>query len=400
MPRRKIPIEQLFKNDTVTIEWLKSQNKTTLKTYRYAWKQFLEFTGKNGSELLELRKTSSNGEIKRLILDFRNWLISKKGKSENSAKTCVMAVLGFFSFYELPVRFTRGESDRIKRVRRKSQDYWFSIEDLRKMASVGNLKEKYVLVVGKSLGLRASDFIRLTYGDFRKLDLNQEPPIPLGEISTVKEGIKAYPMLDSDAVEVIKLILKQQKTITKEVKDKNGEIKKIKLKIPYKDSERILNVRKKELSVILRRLAERANIQTGNTKIRFHCLRKFLINQLSRYMSETKWKLIIGKKVPENAYVSPDTLREDFKRAMKSIVFQNHEKVAQIARLQEMVAKLVAENQELKKIIARLQQAQNDTAKRINTAFEHIEKLNKAILSLKAEKQPQPTTEPTDQPQP
>ena len=114
-------------------------------------------------------------------------------------------------------------------------------------------------------------------------------------------------------------------------------------------------------------------------------------------MSETKWKLIIGKKVPENAYVSPDTLREDFKRAMKSIVFQNHEKVAQIARLQEMVAKLVAENQELKKIIARLQQAQNDTAKRINTAFEHIEKLNKAILSLKAEKQPQPTTEPTEQ---
>ena len=375
MPRRKIPIEQLFKNDTVTIEWLKSQNDTTLKTYKYAFKLFQEFTGKTGSELLELRKKSSNGEIKRLILDFRNWLINKKGKSENSAKTCVMAVLGFFSFYELPVRFTRGESDRIKRVRRKTQDYWFSIEDLRKMASVGNLKEKYVLVVGKSLGLRASDFIRLTYGDFRKLDLNQEPPIFLGEISTTKEGISAFPFLDSDAVETIKLLLESNK-------DKA-------------DSERVLKIRKKELSVILRRLAKKAGIQSGNAKIRFHCLRKFLINQLSRYMSESKWKQVVGKKIEESAYVSPNTLREDFKRAMKSIVFQNHEKVAQIARLQEMVAKLVAENEELKKIIARLQQAQEDTSKRLTQAFTRIETLEKKFLNLKAEKQ-QPT-QPTDQ---
>ena len=107
-PRKSRPLEEEFK-DSITIEWLKSQNKTTLKTYKYAWKLFLEFTKKNGSELLELRKNSTNGEIKKLILDFRNWLINEKGKSENSAKTCVMAVLGFFSFYELPVRFTRGE---------------------------------------------------------------------------------------------------------------------------------------------------------------------------------------------------------------------------------------------------------------------------------------------------
>ena len=374
MPRKSRPLEEEFK-DSKTIEWLKSQNKTTLKTYKYAWKLFLEFTKKNGSELLELRKNSTNGEIKKLILDFRNWLINEKGKSENSAKTCIMAVLGFFSFYELPVRFTRGESDRIKRVRRKTQDYWFSIEDLRKMASVGNLKEKYVLVVGKSLGLRASDFIRLTYGDFRKLDLNQEPPIFLGEISTTKEGISAFPFLDSDAVEIIKLLLESNK-------DKA-------------DSERVLKIRKKELSVILRRLAKKAGIQSGNAKIRFHCLRKFLINQLSRYMSESKWKQVVGKKIEENAYVSPNTLREDFKRAMKSIVFENHEKVAQIARLQEMVAKLVAENQELKEIIAKLQQAQEDTSKRVMQAFTRIETLEKKFLSLKAEKQ-QPT-QPTDQ---
>ena len=312
MPRKSRPLEEEFK-DSKTIELLKSQNKTTLKTYKYAWKLFLEFTKKNGSELLELRKKSTNGEIKKLILDFRNWLINEKGKSENSAKTCVMAVLGFFSFYELPVGFTKEESDRIKRVRRKTQDYWFTIEDLRKMYSVGNLKEKYVVTVGKSLGLRASDFIKLTYGDFRKLDLNQEAPIFLGEIATTKEGISAFPFLDSDACEVVKLMLEANKN--------------------KPNNERVLKIRKKELSVILRRLAKKAGIQSGNAKIRFHCLRKFLINQLSRYMSESRWKQIVGKKIEESAYVSPNTLREDFKRVMKSIVFQNHTKIRKIEEL-------------------------------------------------------------------
>jgi len=115
-------------------------------------------------------------------------------------------------------------------------------------------------------------------------------------------------------------------------------------------------------------------------------------------MSESKWKQVVGKKIEKSAYVSPNTLREDFKRAMKSIVFENHEKVAQIARLQEMVAKLVAENQELKEIIAKLQQAQNDTAKRINTAFKRIETLQKALLSLKQRTNQQPTTTTEQQP--
>jgi len=133
------------------------------------------------------------------------------------------------------------------------------------MASVSNLKEKYVLVIGKSLGLRASDFIRLTYGDFRKLDLNQEPPIFLGEISTTKEGINAFPFLDSDAVEIIKLLLESNK-------DKA-------------DSERVLKIRKKELSVILRRLAKKSWNSNGKRKNTLSLLEKIL-NQPAKPLHE------------------------------------------------------------------------------------------------------------------
>jgi len=38
-------------------------------------------------------------------------------------------------------------------------------------------------------------------------------------------------------------------------------------------------------------------------------------------MSESKWKQIVGKKTSESAYVSPDSLREDYERAMSKTVF-------------------------------------------------------------------------------
>ena len=38
-------------------------------------------------------------------------------------------------------------------------------------------------------------------------------------------------------------------------------------------------------------------------------------------MSESKWKQIVGKTISESAYVSPDSLREDYKRVMVETTF-------------------------------------------------------------------------------
>ena len=38
-------------------------------------------------------------------------------------------------------------------------------------------------------------------------------------------------------------------------------------------------------------------------------------------MSESKWKQIVGKLIDEKAYVSADSLREDYKRAMPETTF-------------------------------------------------------------------------------
>ena len=115
----------------------------------------------------------------------------------------------------------------------------------------------------------------------------------------------AYPFIDSDAQPVIKLMLEQ---MTRE-----GRTNATEKMLTYEYS--------KELTQVLKRLVVRAGIVTGNKRVRFHCLRKFLIDNLSRFMSESKWKQIVGKVIDEKAYVSEDSLREDYKRAMPETTF-------------------------------------------------------------------------------
>ena len=175
---------------------------------------------------------------------------------------------------------------------------------MKKMADVADLTEKYVVVAGKSFGLRAGDFLKLTRGDLESY-INRSVPISIGEYATQKESVKAYPFIDSDAKPIIKLMLEKM--------NREGRTNANERMLTYKDGI--------QLSRVLKRVSERAGIEHGNKVVRFHCLRKFLIDRLSSHMSSEKWKQIVGKTISERAYVSPDSLREDYKRAMAETTF-------------------------------------------------------------------------------
>jgi integrase len=323
--------------DKVSESWLNSLSESTRDVYKFYWEKFVEFTKMNGKQILQQRKREENGEWKTKIFKFRKYLIEHEGLSQNSAKTGVGAVRGFFSHYDQRIRFTRGEKQRLKRSSRKRRDYTFSKNDLRKIAMVSNLKEKYIVLVGKSFGLRSIDFIRLTYGTYRAIDLTQDAPIGLGEIDTIKEGVSSNPFLDSDSIPVIKQIL-----------DSNQD---------KPDNERVLTIRKTELTTNLQRLSERANIETGDQHVRFHGLRKYLIDRLSAYCSESQWKQICGKKISESEYVSTEQLKGIYARAMNDIIclpLNNNTGV-----IKETVEKLEIENDGLRHSISLLQQRIN-----------------------------------------
>lgn len=106
------------------------------------------------------------------------------------------------------MEFRRTESVRLTEARRKYEDYRFSRDDLKKMVDVADLEEKYVVVAGKSFGLRAGDFLKMTCGDLEPYT-DRPVPISTGEYAIQKESVPAYPFIDSDAKPVIKLMLEK-----------------------------------------------------------------------------------------------------------------------------------------------------------------------------------------------
>lgn len=314
----------------------------------------MEYAKKTPTELLALE----NGNKKTLLLGFCAWLkqpihtINNKPNqrySDHSVKTGSGVIRGFFSFHDKTIKLTRGEKDRLRKVKRVTTDYRYTKQDIKKIAMVSDLKEQYVVLAGKSFGLRAGDFINLTYGDFRAIDLEGEPPISLGEIATEKEGLNANPFIDSDTQPIIKAILESN---------------------AHKDTERILEVKSQELSVILQRVTDRANISHGNKRIRFHCLRKFLIDRLSSYMSESQWKQVVGKTISESAYVSTDMLRNNFNRAMKDLTCMNAN-----TQNHETIAKQQIEIEDLKNRLSALTEQLTKSTKSMNTMAKDVNAL-------------------------
>jgi integrase len=312
-----------WRNDKATNDWLKSLKASTAKAYRTKWIMFLKFTNMSGDQILADRQTDMaldlNNEQRykweRTVLEFKQWMIKQPlmtnpadKQSQKSAVGACATVRGFFSHWHVPLQYSRTEKKRLISGGRKTEDYLFSIEDIKRLAEYGDEKEQYVVVAGKSFGLRISDFCALTRGNFDPY-MDRPVPIGIGPLNTLKENVPAYPFIDSDAFPVIKRILDK---MTREGRVASNE-------------KMLVYARDKEAGVLLKRLAKRAGIQTGNKRIRFHCLRKFLIDRLSSHMSESKWKQIVGKQITEGAYVSPLELRECYKRAMVDTTFSKLE---------------------------------------------------------------------------
>jgi hypothetical protein len=290
-------------------------------------------------------------------MEFRDWCVKTEKLADNSAKTASGVIRGFYGFHRLKLQFVRSERQRLKAVKRTTEDYLFNKADILKMFEVSNLTERYVLMVGKSLGFRASDFIALTYGKLRGIDLNAEAPIFIGETPTQKESVKAYPFLSGDAVQIVKAMLE---------KEPNA-----------KNEERILDYDEKSLSQMLNRLFEKAHLEKGSRIVRFHNLRKYLIDRLSAVMSESQWKQIIGKQISESAYVSQDQLQDAYKRAMPNIDCLNGNGMTK-KKVEDLENALAQTESELSATKTRLDQA----LKRIEDSEKSMSRIDTRLKSL------------------
>lgn len=327
-------------------EFLESvANATTRKSYRIGINRFVEFYGKSVEEIVKERMENLTPrpeenpvemkqratKFERELEKFHSWLL-EKGYSINSARVMCLGIQQLFRYYSMPL-VKRSGSPTSKTVE-STKNFPLTIEHVRKMFDVADLRERVVLSMASDLGLRISDFVKIKKGDLPNLD--QESPIAF-TMMTKKEDVPAYGYLSAESVELLKTYLP---TIADQ---KNPCL------FPSNGS----HISDDRIGVWLKELGEKAGIETQGKQLTFHCFRKMFLSASADLGLLTVGKRLCGKSISksDSAYLTVMKLREGFAKIKEQLTIQettrpqNHQR---IESLENAVSLLERENSALR----------------------------------------------------
>jgi site-specific recombinase XerD len=360
-------------------EFLNSiSNPRTRKGYRFGLNKFVEWFGKPAEEVLGIRQddlTQKSGEnlveyknraarFEKQIEKFHSYLI-EEGYSINSARNMTLGIRQLFRYYQMPVVMRSGS--RVSQTVQTTKNFPLTIEHVRKMFEVANLKERVILSVAVDTGLRISDFLTIKKTDLPLLDKE----LPVGfELLTQKEKIPAHCFLSQESVELLKKYLPT-------LRKKNN--------VYLFASNGKSHISDEAISKMLKRLAERAQIDLNGKRLSFHCFRKmFLSASIDSGIGLTAGKLLCGKAVAKSdaTYLTTVKLREKFIQLKRflSISEQPGIEVGKLESLKKAISKLQEdltvqktitetvseENIKLKSEMEALRKGQGDLEKRMD----------------------------------
>jgi integrase len=356
-------------------EFLNSiSNPRTRKGYRFGLNKFVGWFGKSAEESLAMRQEDLTQKAGETLVEYRNraarfekeiekfhsYLI-EKGYSINSARNMTLGVRQLFRYYQMPVMMRSGS--KVSQTVKTTKNFPLSIEHVRRMFHVANLKERIVLSLAVDTGLRISDFLAIKKNDLPPLDV--EPPIAF-TLLTQKEKIPAHCFLSQETVN-------QLKTYLPTLKKKNNDY--------LFGSNRKSHISDEAVSKMLNRLAEKAQIDLNGKSLTFHCFRKmFLSASIDSGIGLTAGKKLCGKAIArsDDTYLTTVKLREKFIQLKKFLTIKQSPEIEsqQIEKLSALVAKL-AEELDQQKLVS---QAITNQNLKIRKEFkENVAELNKEL---------------------
>lgn len=320
--------ENMDKSKAV-LDWLSAvKSERTRVEYEDRWQTWIDYCTVKGiptngdAQLEDMKKRRLNSDqTEKFFYDneipqFFQWLRTeykqKKGKnlgkplSEGSALATTTAVRSFFSKHRYTLEIQKDALPSSEKVKGIYEDHAFDIYQLRSMFNQGDLFERTLLACGKDLWLRASDYVNLDRDTLEYLIKNEkdlsekearEPDIIEFEIITQKEKEPCSCHLSK---ETIALVTEYLATYPK----KNGSL---------------FSIGEEALTDVLRRLANKAKISIKpNTRIRWHCLRKFGITVMHGKIREPVMKYMTGKHIGKDlkTYIQENS---ETRTAFKSI---------------------------------------------------------------------------------
>jgi integrase len=314
-------------------------NPNTKKEYRHGIKKFCEWYGKSVEEILQLRKedlTQINEEglveyrnraarFEREIEKFHSSLLDK-GFMINTARNLTLGIRQLFRYYEMGIRFRAGS--KIAKTVKTTKNFPLTIEHIRTMFKVADLRERVILNMATDLGLRIGDFIAIKKSDLPPLD--QEPPISF-DLMTDKEDVIAHGFISQESVDLLKAYLP-----TLEKKNDNRYL------FPSNSESHISD---EWMNRLLQRLAEKAQIDLNGKDFTFHCFRKmFLSAAIDSGVGLTAGKKLCGKAIAESddTYLTTINLKTKFQQLKNFLTINKQPKHEdeEIDSLRQAVSKL------------------------------------------------------------
>jgi hypothetical protein len=351
-------MESIKKTERNHHTWLANYQGNSLKQNKTSWKYWTQYLGTKDEDWIfenrDIEDWSSH------MVNFHRWL-KNKNLSDNTCSVRINTIRGYFKHIGIAVSFSRVQTAEICNIESSPLlDYPFNLKVKEQLLRVSDVTEEYIVSVGISFGLRVGDFSKLTRGMLEPL-IEETVPIQLPKIMTKKEGVPAYPFIDRDAQTAIKNML--------EIMDAENRTN---------PKSRMLKLNQRQINQTFRNLFKKANVPIGAYRVRFHILRKFLTDALSRVCSGDKWKHLVGKsanspyitsegrdtyaKVMEFTCVNGDKLRKNSSAALddlKAIIAEQQTEIKkQDTKIEALATELLEEKeliQGLLEIVAKLQ---------------------------------------------
>ena len=257
-------------------EWIASiPSKSTKRHYLKDWKLFKDFLGKTDEEILELRKEEGKRFTTRVLMFYDEQ--KEKGLSQNSARTKVIAIQSFFSYYDQPIKVSK----KLPELSMKIESYRPSVEDLQKVYSFGDLNVKAWLSLSIDCPARIGDLLRIA----RRVKTSEENEFL---IESQKESIvgKVY------------------------ISDRTRELFSMRLTLPTS---------KRGIAKLLERACDTAGVHRINP----HLLRKLWISTaINLGIQQTIVKILTFKAVEKSLltyFLDRSDLRESWKKVVDAL---------------------------------------------------------------------------------
>jgi len=348
--------EKWSKIGEITDKWVRDSYPTAKS--QDVWKvkdrlnAFLEFVGATDSEFLaQYKEAKDKTEWARSmglkVVEFYNELMKKY--AVNTARSYVSSARAFCRDKCQTLIIQR---KRISKPKAASGEHEFSRTELSKMYHIADVRDKAILATSVSLGFSVEDFVELPREQIESLvnkAISEKNDFIGFDFERGKTGVVSRSHLTPEARDSLKAWF--------EYVDKKRESEgkpKARYVFPNGNGEHLTD---QAVNDIIKDLVRKANIITTG-KIRFHLLRKFLMNAMhDAGFSDWEAKRVLGKEVPvsDSTYLHglSRTVSEKFPKAYEYIKLigyanQNH---TNIEALKEQLLNQQIKIENLEKII-------------------------------------------------